>query len=419
MKSIRMVFQKRLQSEVKGAILLSKELVNVIKNNIDLVELKELLKNMIAIKSHNQNPYYEERLSKFLYECLTVNGIEAKLSKVSEHRFNVNAVLKGENRGHSLILTGHLDTVGDYGVSGLFTPNEIGGRICGRGACDMKGSIASMIEAMFAIKRSRLILPYDLKLILVVDEEFKSIGTEYFIKSGERGDLAILGEPTNLDICPGNRGLEWLNIKVHGKETHGSTPEKGVNAVVMASRFIERVNKELIPKLSLREHQILGKAMMNIGAINGGFQSSSVPSECLIKIDRRWIFGESVEKVIGEYQQIIDELNREDPKFRATIERDETNMNEMEHGPCCMDIDNPLIKLASCCIKETLEKAPSIHAFTGWTDASLISNFAHIPTMILGPGDISLAHSERESIEVKELFNASVVYSLIALNFKP
>lgn len=408
-----------IENHFDGDIVMDTDFLNLLKNKVDNNELQQLLKTMIAIESHNSNPLNEEPIAEFISECLKANGIDSKLIKVDEHRYNVLSVLKGDDSSHSLMLTGHLDTVGDYGFRNLFTPFEKDGKIYGRGACDMKGSIASMIETVFTIKRAKITLPYDLKLLFVVDEEFKSIGTESFIKSSDSADMAVLGEPTKLEICAGNRGLEWLDITVYGKETHGGTPEKGINAILMASRLIERINKELVPKLTLKEHPILGKAIMNIGAINGGFQPSSVPSRCVIKIDRRWIYGESVNEVISQYQEIIDELHNEDENFYASIERNSTNMNEMEHGPCFLELEHPLIKLATKSYEMVKKQSPSIKAFPGWTDASLLSNFGKIPTLILGPGDIAVAHSEREFISTSELYDAVLIYAMMALNFKP
>lgn len=388
-----------------------------IKKELDKNELIELTKALISIESHPGCETLEENISKYICNYLKENGIGANLQRVEEHRYNVIAKIEGKNRDKALLLTGHMDTVESYGFKELFTPVVKNNKIYGRGSSDMKGPIASMMMAAVLIKRLDIKPAGDVILAFVVDEEFKSIGTEALIKNGIKADAAILGEPSSMNISIGNRGLEWIDIEVMGKGTHGGTPEEGINAITKAAKLINKIDSELVPQISKRRHDVLGPSLMNIGVIRGGHQPSTVPDNCLIKIDRRWLPEEGVEMVYNEYQSIIDELSEEDKDFKARIYRDDSNMNEMEHGPVYIDREHILVKKLENYIKQVTGEKPEVNAFPGWTDASLISNFGGIPTVIFAPGDISCAHSERECIDIDDLYNAVLIYGLMAINY--
>ncbi|MDD3920834.1 MAG: M20/M25/M40 family metallo-hydrolase, partial [Eubacteriales bacterium] len=149
----------------------------------------------------------------------------------------------------------------------------------------------------------------------------------------------------------------------------------------------------------------------------GGNQPSTVPESCLIKLDRRWINGESVESVYAELQGAIDALRIKDPHFEAELSRDMTNLFTMEHGPVCIDPVHPVVQALCNALTLLTGETPEKAAFPGWTDASLLGNFGHIPTLIAGPGDIACAHSEREQVTIAQLELAAQAYALLCLTF--
>jgi acetylornithine deacetylase/succinyl-diaminopimelate desuccinylase family protein len=384
---------------------------------LDRNELVALTCDLIRRQSHPGVETHEEAAARYLAELLNRHGIEAELQLIREHRYNVLARIPGRNRDKTLLLTGHTDTVGDYGCEGLFEPKVKDGRIHGRGACDMKGPVAAMVEAALMLARAGATPACDVALAFVADEEFQSIGTEKLIASGFAADAAVLGEPTGMKMCLGNRGLEWADIRVKGRGGHGSATAGTVNAVVNAAKLVCRIETEIKPRFADRTHPVLGHPQLNVGLIRGGDQPSTVPETCLIKLDRRWIDGESVDGVYAELQGEIDALHAEDPRFEATLSRNLSNLYTMEHGPVCIPADHPVVAALSAALTALTGEAPEKAAFPGWTDASLLGNFGRIPTVIAGPGDIACAHSARECVAIDELCLAARAYARLCLTY--
>jgi len=278
----------------------------------------------------------------------------------------------------------------------------------------MKGALACMMVAMRLLRDLHVHLRGDLIFSGVINEEDRSEGTEFLVRNGPHADRCVVGEPTGLAIMAGHRGLEWLEFEFIGKAAHGGTPEKGVNAISMAAKFITRVEEKLLPELAKRVHPIIGPAVMNFGVIKGGTQPSTVADRCVVQIDRRWVPMEKLDRVLGEYQEILAELKQEDPRFNCTMTRMESNMATMDHMPVDIPLNDPLVLDLKASLIELGISEPRIGAFGGWTDASLIGNFAHIPTLIFGPGDLSVAHSRCEYVPVEELRRAVLSYALLA-----
>ena len=394
------------------------DLENLLKEKVSQEELNNLISDLVKIPSTPDSENYEKDVAEFIYEFFQNEGIESKLQKVKDERPNVVAKIKGTGEGKSLMLTGHMDTVPAYDMDIEPFSGEIrDGKIFGRGSVDMKGPLACMILALVAIKRADIKLKGDLIFVGVIEEEYKSFGTEYLVKNGPKADAAIVGEPTKLDIAAGHRGLEWLEITIEGKTAHGGTASEGINAISKAAKFINKVEEELLPQFAERTHDLIGPPTLNFGVIKGGTQPSSVAGECKIQIDRRWTPLETLDQVFADLNGIIKELQKEDKDFKASVKRIPSNMATMDHKPMEISLDHPLVKKLQKATETIRKKKADIISFPGWTDASLISNFANIDTVVFGPGDISCAHSEVEYIDYKEAYQGFLIYSLIALDF--
>jgi acetylornithine deacetylase/succinyl-diaminopimelate desuccinylase len=153
---------------------------------------------------------------------------------------------------------------------------------------------------------------------------------------------------------------------------------------------------------------------MNFGVIKGGTQPSTVADRCTLEVDRRWLPMERLDRVLGEYTDIIQELESEVPNFHCQMTRMESNMATMDHMPMEIALDDPLVEDLKTALVEVGIAEVQLAAFGGWTDASLISNFAHIPTLVFGPGDLSVAHSRCEYVPVEELRLGTLAYALLA-----
>jgi succinyl-diaminopimelate desuccinylase len=313
-----------------------------------------------------------------------------------------------------LAWNGHLDTVpaGDPSTwsSGPFEGAVVDGRLVGRGACDMKGPIAAALGAVAALRRVGLSLAGTLDLHLVADAELAGIhGTRVLRDEGLLDhDAAIVGEPSEMDIALAERGGAWVTAVAHGKAAHGSQPHLGVNAILTMSRFLLRL-PEALPD---RVHPLVGAPTVNVALVAGGSAPNVVPDRCEVEIDRRIVPGEEdPDEVLAPFLRLVDDLVAERPDTRIEISlKDWTEAAETTG-------DSAIASLVRDGIAAETGSPPPFVGFTGITDARFYINDAHIPTVIAGPGSLSLAHTANESIGVDEMALAARAYARIFVGF--
>jgi acetylornithine deacetylase/succinyl-diaminopimelate desuccinylase len=218
-------------------------------------------------------------------------------------------------------------------------------------------------------------------------------------------------------IAIGHKGLEWLAAEFIGKATHGGTAEKGLNAISAAAKFIATIDEDLLPKLRERKHPIIGSPSLNFGTIEGGDQPSTVAAHCKIQIDRRWIPSENSELVFSEIEECLAHVRQQMPGIKTKLSRVPGGMATMIHGPLEISETHPLVAAAQKARLEICGRAGELTAFPAWTDGALLSREADIPTLILGPGDLALAHSVDESIALEEVYQAAEIYAMTAVRF--
>ncbi|HED24800.1 MAG TPA: M20 family peptidase [Firmicutes bacterium] len=381
-------------------------------------EVYALTADLVGIPSYTGLINQELAVARYMKEFFETENIEVYFQHPLPNRPNVIAVIRGIGSGKALMLSGHLDTVPPYYMTeDPFSGKIEDGKLYGRGSCDMKGALACMMAAMVAVRRSGARLAGDLIFAGVINEEQQSEGTEFIVRNGPEADAAIVGEPTGMDIAAGHRGLEWIDINVIGRTTHGGTPTEGVNAISKAARLIYKIETELIPKFKDRCHPLIGEPLLNFGVIKGGDQPSSVAGLCRISIDRRWSPLETFDGIMEELEEIIAELHREDPDFRAEVKRYFEGSEMLLHEPLEIDLGHPIVKALQEALRAAGQKEPAIVSFPAWTDASLLSNYAGIPSVVCGPGFLKHAHTEKEHVELSQLAEAYKTYTMAALNF--
>ncbi|MCJ7562955.1 MAG: M20 family metallopeptidase [Thermoplasmata archaeon] len=389
---------------------------NNVKRAVPRSEIESLVKDLVRIPSHSQVPTREKEIAEFLHEFLTDEGIDSKLRKVEKDRYNVIATLRGSGSGSSLMLNGHLDTVPPYDMDiPPFTPKVEGGKLYGRGSLDMKGGLGAMAATMLALDRAKVDLKGNVYLTAVVGEEERSEGTEDIVIRGPKADMAIVGEPTDLEIQPSHRGLEWLEVHFYGKAAHGGQASQGVNAISMAAKFVNLLDTELLPRIRERKSAHTDPPTLNVGLIQGGQQPSSVADHCVVKMDRRWTPEEDLQQVFKEIYKLFDELKRDDPRFKAELKRDSTNMKTMTHVPNVVPVKHRLVKSLRESVKTVTGKPAKLTSFWGWTDAALLTHFGKTPTVIFGPGGKG-AHSRVEYVLVDDLQKCMHVYAKTAMD---
>ncbi len=378
--------------------------------HLDEARIIELTKKLIAIPSYHGLEVPEKEVSAFLYKYLVDEGFETEHVPVEEERNNVIACYgAGSDKEKTLMLEGHMDTVDVKNMSvDPFSGNIKNGNIYGRGSVDMKGALAAMVGALMAIKKAGIQLDGRAYFAGVVDEERNYRGADYIAKNGPITRYAIVGEPTELEIHNGHRGLIWIEIKVHGKYAHGGTPEKGINAIEKINSVITEIVTKLKPEIMKRKHPVTGPSHLNLGHIKGGTQPSTVAGECVLQMDRRWLPDESQEGAVEEIENILANLKKKDPEFDATVTVMDDDM-DIQFPPLVCEEQSPLVNILKEASSVVLNRSKTSY-FPAWTDGSILSRDGGIETAVLGPGHLSSAHSEEEFCPVQEIIDASKIY---------
>ncbi len=378
--------------------------------HLDEARIIELTKQLIAIPSYHGLEVPEKEVSAFLYKYLVDEGFEAEHVPVEGERKNVIACYgSGSDKEKTLMLEGHMDTVDIKNMSvDPFSGNIKNGNIYGRGSVDMKGALAAMVGAIIAIKKAGIQLDGRAYFAGVVDEERNYRGADYIAKNGPITRYAIVGEPTELEIHNGHRGLIWIEVKVNGKYAHGGTPEKGINAIEKINSVITEIVTKLKPEIIKRNHPVTGPSHLNLGYIKGGTQPSTVAGECVLQMDRRWLPNESQEGAVQEIENILANLKKKDPEFDATVTVMDDGM-DIQFPPLVCEEQSALVKILKEASTEVLNRSETSY-FPAWTDGSILSRDGGIETVVLGPGHLSSAHSEEEYCPVQEIVNACKIY---------
>ncbi|MCI5687511.1 MAG: M20 family metallopeptidase [Emergencia sp.] len=388
---------------------------NIIRE-ITEMDLGSLVSDMIKIPSYSFMEEQEREIAFFIKDFFDREKIPCEVTEIAEGRYNVTAVLKGRGTGKSLMLSGHLDTVPAYDMEHAFAGKVQDGKVFGRGACDMKGPLAAMMAAMAALKRSGTILEGDVYFTGVADEEENGKGAAYLIEHGPAADGVIVGEPTELALAPGHKGLEWIRVTFKGKKVHGGRQKEGINAIEMAARFIREVYEVYTPVLESRSYPVLGAPTINIGTICGGDQPSTVADYCEIRLDRRMVPSETIFQVYDELAGIGRKLHAEDERFCCTIEDVFAEDKTLPHIPFFTEDTDPLMASMKTAIVER-GLAVVIEPFPAWTDAGFIADKTCAKCVVFGPGSIKVAHSVQEFIDISEVYKAAEIYAACAISY--
>jgi len=273
------------------------------------------------------------------------------------------------------------------------------------------------MTAFAAVSESGAELGGDLLFAGLVDEEESNLGVVKLVEEGLVADSTIVGEPTGMDIALGHKGLEWIRVDFYGKKVHGGHPEEGLNAISMAAHFIEIIENEYAPSLKQRRDKDLGCPTVNIGKIAGGDQPSTVPDFCEVLLDRRYVPSESRKQVYAELEGILEGLRRGNPGLRAFAGPIFAGAGRWDQPPFMTRPDCGLVKSVQTAAGVLGMGGAGLTTFPAWTDGGTISNFSDSEVIIMGPGNLSLAHTADESIGLNDLYKAAAIYGLTALGY--
>lgn len=370
-------------------------------------ELLDILMNLISIDSTNPRLVAggkgEKEISEYIENFLKSKGLDVVTQEVEQGRKNVIGILKGKGRGKTLMLNGHLDTVGTEGMEiPPFLPKYEDGRVYGRGSIDMKAGLAGMLISVETILREKIELKGDLILAFVVDEEYESKGTELLVKSF-KVDSAIVCEPTDLKIGIAHKGFVWVKVEIFGKSAHGSKPEEGIDAIVKAGRFLWELEKFSKNVLSIKSHNLLGPPSIHASLIRGGRELSTYPDYCEIELERRTIPGETLDIVKEEIREILYDISKNDKDFRGTFEI------FFSRSPHVISGKEEIVRTLFNSYEDITGKIPEFTGLSFWTDGAILSENG-IPSVIFGPSGSGL-HSSIEYVD----FDSVIVFSKILI----
>ncbi len=390
-----------------------KDLARELLRSLDEKALISLAQEMMRIPSPTGR---EAPLISFLEGKLREVGCETERQEIGGGRANLMARFRGEEGGRCLLFHGHCDTVPEGDMEDAFSGEIRGGKLYGRGAADMKGAIAAMVGVMSAVSSSRIKPKGEILLVGTVDEEKDKLGIQRLLKDGLRADFAINGEPTDLKIAIGQKGCVGVKITTRGRATHGANPEKGVNAIVHMARLIERLNSMPMPSFELPGlPPVRGTA--NVSLIEGGIMFMAVPPGCSIWVDRRTVPGESTEKILGEYRDLVKSLKTEEKELEAEVRVDRPDSQHpsiVKRGllPFITPPEEEVVGAVREGFREVLGREGELSFLQCWTEADFFVNEAGIPTVLFGPGRLENAHSAEEHVALEDLVAAAKVYLL-------
>ena len=367
-----------------------------------LSPVAKLLRDLIALPSVNPaflpddpNHTGEERVALYLADLARKQGLEVSRQPVLPGRRNLLIRLKPSGKAkRRIILSPHLDVV--PAEDKQFTPKVRNGRLHGRGACDTKGSVAAFFHALLELSKDKT-RPAETEILFVglVDEEHCQSGSRVLGERGPKGDLAIAGEPTQLQVVTAHKGNLWLCLETRGKAAHGATPHLGKSAIHAMAQVTDLLLTEYVEKLKKRTHPLLGSPTANVGIIKGGSQTNVVPERCSIEIDRRTISGETEVSVLAEIHRLLK-------KHRLPS----TTIVESRGVPCPSLETDPDLPAVQQFLRAA--KRRKSHGVDYFTDASPIA-MGGTPAIVFGPGDIAQAHSADEWVDLKQLDRAAAI----------
>lgn len=359
----------------------------------------ELAEGLIAINSVNpelaESPG-EATIADFVASQLSELGATVVEQHVIDNRSNVIATLIGDSPG-TVVLGAHLDTVPMPVVP---MPSGISGdRLYGRGSCDTKASMAAMITALRILNESRESRP-TLVFAGTVDEEYVMKGARKLSERLSTAEWVVIGEPTNLAPVRAHNGCVRFDVEIRGITAHTSRATLGRNAIVDAARVITALQDSLGAELEVRGQSITGVGLLTATVIEGGIAPNVVPDSCRVRFDRRTVPGEVTETVLQEIDAVIGQVS---DRYGIEARRQDP---WLDLPPMELDEAHPLCRHA-------VSASPVAGRAGGvpyCTDANILTGFAGIPSIVLGPGSIDQAHAPVEWVEVDQVRSAVDAY---------
>jgi len=377
---------------------------------VDTEYLTATLARMVQIDSIN--PFFrggvgdERAIAGFVAGELQRLGLRVETYEPQPHRVSVVGTLPGKRAGRSLMLYGHMDTVGVEGMAEPFSGAVRDGRMYGRGTYDMKGGLAACIAAAKAVIDSGAELAGDLLVCGVADEEVASLGM-LDVLTHVKPDAAVVTEATELDVCLAHKGFCWIEVETIGRAAHGSRFDEGIDANLRMGRFLARLD-ELEQELRRRPgHPLVGPPSLHAGVLRGGSAPSVYAARCHLEVERRTVPGETEASCLAELQAIADRLAEDDPTFQARL-RPLLTRDAFEVAP-----DAPVVQAVTAAATEDRGEPPAVLGHTFWMDAALLAA-AGVETVVIGPAGAG-AHADVEWVDLDSVHRLAAILARTAV----
>lgn len=378
-------------------------------------KLIKLCRDMICCPSPSG---HEDRIASLIRDAMTSLGYdEVKVDRYG----NVVGRIVLPTPGKRILFDGHMDHV-DVSCPDKWTVPPFSGtikdnRVYGRGASDMKGSLAAMILAAAYLREDYgHMLQGEILVAGIVHEEcFEGVA------SGEVGesykpDYVVIGEASQLNLNVGQRGRAEVVVETQGKSAHSSNPEAGLNAVKKMVKVISAIEDQYLPPT----HPLLGKGILELtDIISSPYPGASVvPEKCKVTFDRRLLVGETEASVLGEIESIIARIAEDDPELKTTVKlaaaEDQCYTGEsiqaVRFAPAWLIDENHEFVTKSLDGLHKVGLKPKISKYDFCTNGSYYAGIAGIPTVGFGPSREDLAHVTDEYVEIDQLVGACLGY---------
>jgi acetylornithine deacetylase len=371
---------------------------------VDREWVRQTLQKLVRINSVNPllvpGAAGETEIAEFVAGSLREIGLEVDTFEAAPGRVSVLGRLRGSGGGRNLILNAHMDTVGVAGMAEPFSGELRNGRIYGRGAFDMKGSLTACMAAMKELAGSGL--RGDVLVAAVADEEYGSLGTQDLIARGLRVDGAIVTEPTALEVCLAHKGYLWIEVVITGRAAHGSRFEYGIDANLKMGQFLAKLaglEKELRARTP---HPLVGPPSLHAALLEGGSGLSTYAAVSKVQIERRTAPGETEAQAVAEIQALADEFGGTVKCFFA---RDPFEVSPEAQIVKCLDRAATRVRGVE----------PKHIGDTPWMDAALFAA-AGIETVVCGATGAG-AHADEEWVELESVVKLGEILAEAACEY--
>ncbi|QKJ86053.1 M20 family metallopeptidase [Paramixta manurensis] len=381
---------------------------------VDSVRMKQQLAELVAINTENP-PGQEREAAQCVARWLTEAGFDLAFSEYAAGRTNVIAVLRN-GAGPCFAFNTHLDTVpaGTGWRTDPFILTESEGRLYGRGACDAKGPLVAMVEALRLLAQHPQHWSGTLMGVFTADEEVASEGAKFYVRDAPPTiDFAVIGEPTSNATFSAHKGSLRPRVRVKGVTAHSGTPELGINAIYQAARLLGLVEQAHHQQVRCRCHPLVGNASLTVTRIQGGHADNVVPDNCELLLDRRLVPGEQEATVKAELEQLLAQAQAQSGVEAEIIAWQPTTggATETEGAEAIVQAG-----LAACRRHGQPEAGP--FGFQGGCD---LVHFRALGAkgVVIGPGSLAVAHKPDEFVPLAEFIAAASIYLEIAQAMLP